>query len=276
MSEFNSVPAGTNLTAAQFDRVCTMLRAACGIALKPGKEALVKSRLHKRMRALTLSCFDEYLDRVEAGPEEGELARFVDELTTNKTSFFREHAHFDCLRAELAQMPLQQTGQLRLWSAGCSSGEEPYTLGMVLREAIAPIDELDVRILATDISAEVLQTARHGLYPEAALKDVPADLRRRYLSAHDGVSAISDDVRKMVTFVYLNLMGPWPMAGPFDAIFCRNVMIYFNRQTRIRLVARFRQLLRPGGLLFIGHSESLTGMSDGYQYVQPAAYRRAA
>jgi chemotaxis protein methyltransferase CheR len=222
--------------------------------------------------------FEAYLARVRGDARE--LAEMIDLLTTNKTSFFREAAHFDYLRDRL--LPALGPGPLRIWSAGCSSGEEPYTVAMVVREAWGALASRDVKILATDISRRVLATAAAGVYPEALLGEVPPELLRRHWTRAEasGVRGAApgwragDGLRSLVTFAPLNLMGAWPMRGPFQAIFCRNVMIYFDKATQQALVNRYYDLLAPGGHLFVGHSESLSALSHRFTYVQPAVYRR--
>ena len=266
------------LSPAHFRAVATRLYEIAGIQLREGKEGLVKSRLAKRLRALGLPSYEAYLARVEADP--AELAEMVDQLTTNKTNFFRERAHFDFLRDVLAaQWRAAPARPLRIWSAGCSTGEEPYTLAMVLRDAIPDLAQRDVRILATDLSRRVLAQARQGVYPDAATDGIsPDELRRHFTRATtpNGVPAWSagPGLRQLITFAPLNLMERWPMRGPFDAIFCRNVMIYFDKGTQQTLVDRYHALLAPGGHLFVGHSESLSALRHRFAYVQPALYRK--
>ena len=271
----------TDLTAAQFREISRTVYEIAGIQLREGKEGLVRSRLAKRMRTLGLAGFEGYLELVRADARE--LAEMVDLLTTNKTSFFRESAHFDFLRDRL--LPSLGAGPVRIWSAGCSSGEEPYTLAMIIRDAWADVDRRDVKILATDISRRVLTTAVAGVYPDALMEDVPPDLLRRHWSRSAATPAgarpgsgtgwrAGDALRSLITFAPLNLMGAWPMRGPFQAIFCRNVMIYFDKATQQALVERYYDLLAPGGYLFVGHSESLSALTHRFSYVQPAVYRK--
>jgi chemotaxis protein methyltransferase CheR len=263
--------AEAELTAAHFAAVSRIAYEIAGIQLREGKEGLVRSRLAKRLRALGLASYDDYLARVAA--DAGELSQMVDALTTNKTNFFREPAHFDFLRDRL--LPALGPRPVRVWSAGCSTGEEPYTLAMVLRDALPEAALRETRVLATDISPRVLAHARAGRYAEAVAEEVPAELRRRHFTrAPGGAWDAGPGLRALIAFARLNLMGAWPMRGPFDAIFCRNVMIYFDKPTQQTLVARFLELLAPGGYLFVGHSESLSGIAHGYTYVQPAVYRR--
>ena len=266
------------LTPAAFDWFRQSVYTLAGIRLQPGKEGLVKSRLSKRLRALGISSFEQYIEHLEDKRGRLELKLMVDHLTTNKTSFFRESQHFDHMRTSLLPQLLAAKVPLKFWSAGCSSGEEPYTLAMVLHDALPDSCRDSGCILATDISARMLERARAGVYTSSVVQDVPKDLLRRHFQAvqADGKPAyrVGDSLRRMVRFAHLNLMDDWPMRGPFGAIFCRNVMIYFDRPTQERLVERFRQLLVPGGFLLIGHSESMTGLSHGYRYVRPAVYAR--
>ncbi len=262
-----------NLGRDDFRRACRIVYDVAGISMSDGKEGLVSSRLSKRIRELGLPGYAEYLDRVER--DDAELAEMVDRLTTNKTNFFRERAHFDLLRDRV--LPAAAGRTLRLWSAGCSSGEEPYTMAMVLQEATG--GKANANILATDISARMLTKARDGLYLPETVADVDAALiQRHFQPAKSEAGAprmqVREHLRKMIRFARLNLMEEWPMRGPFDAIFCRNVMIYFDRPTQERLVNRFFTMLAPGGYLFIGHSETLHALDHGYAYAAPAAYVR--
>jgi chemotaxis protein methyltransferase CheR len=262
MFELQAVP---RLDEASFQRVARLASEVAGIHLRPGKETLVQMRLASRLRAVGAASFSEYLDAVEGSPDD-ELTRFIEALTTHKTSFFREAHHFEFLAA----WSKGRTGPVRGWSAGCSSGEEPYTLAMILLDALGPA--ADFRILGTDISASVLASARAGAYDEEALSAIPARFRSRFVRGR----AMGPEIGARVRFARLNLMGAWPMRGPFDFIFCRNVMIYFDRETRHRLCQRFHRLLGPGGHLFLGHSESLMAGAEGFSYVQPAVYRKGA
>ena len=264
------------LSATEFQRIAQLLYRLCGITLPHGKEGLVKARLARRLRTLGLSTFDYYVEHVERDQTGAELTGMIDARTTNKTSFFRDAAHFEFLRQEVLPEVRRTRGRLRIWSAGCSSGEEPYTLGIVLREELPDLDRMDARVLATDISTRVLAKVRAAIYDEETLQDVPPALVTRYFTHVTTAPArtyrVHDSVRSLVHTARLNLMEPWPMRGPFDAIFCRNVMIYFDKQTRQELVRRYWELLRPGGHLFVGLSESLTSLSHNFHYVQPAVY----
>lgn len=270
----NSLFAECELTPAQFTRITQVLHEHAGIRMREGKEGLVRARLTKRLRRLGLSDFDAYLDYVQKDPTRREFAEMIDALTTNKTSFLREVSHFDFLRD--AVFPTLH-GPVRIWSAGCSSGEEPYTLAMLCNESFPDIATRDVRILATDLSHRVLAQAKGGTYPAENMGDVPAAWLQKYWTRKQDaqgrpVFEADKSLRRLVHFAKLNLMERWPMQGPFDAILCRNVMIYFDKATQQQLVQRYWQLLRPGGHLFVGHSESLTGLAHTFRYVQPAVY----
>lgn len=266
--------AESELTSQQFARITRLLHDHAGIRMREGKEGLVRARLTKRLRKLDLADFDAYLSYVESESGRKEFAEMIDALTTNKTSFLREASHFDFLRDTVFPT---LTGSVRIWSAGCSSGEEPYTLAMLANEGLQDVAKRDVRILATDISHRVLATAKAAVYPADHMSDVPAAWMSRYWSKRTDATGrpafeANASLRKLVHFAKLNLMEQWPMHGPFDAILCRNVMIYFDKSTQQQLVERYWQLLRPGGHLFVGHSESLTGLQHRFRYVMPAVY----
>jgi chemotaxis protein methyltransferase CheR len=268
--------AGCELTQAQFTAISGMLYTHAGIRMREGKEGLVRARLMKRLRKLGLSNFTSYLDLVSNDTTRAEFAEMVDALTTNKTSFLREPGHFDYLRDVV--LPTA-TGSFRIWSAGCATGEEPYTLAMLLNDEIDDIASRDVRILATDISHRVISLARAGQFSHESMLGVPAAWLGRYWIRRlqpDGreMYEAMPSLRKLVHFARLNLMEQWPMQGPLDAIMCRNVMIYFDKETQQRLIERFWALLRPGGHLFVGHSEGLTGLTHRFRYVQPAIYTK--
>ncbi len=268
--------SAASLSAAQFDTVRQLVYRVAGIHLSAGKEGLVRSRLTPRLRALGLRDFDSYLAYLDGDASGAELVQLVDLITTNKTSFFREPEHFALLQRTVLPALAERDGPIRIWSAGCSSGEEAYTIAIIAREVI-PAGADRVRVLATDISTRVLRRARAAIYRDQQLSDAPPAIAGRHFVHHAPVRdeyRVIDDTRRLVQFARLNLMHDWPMRGPFDVIFCRNVMIYFDRPTQQRLVDRYAALLAPGGYLFVGHSESLTALDHGLQYVQPAVYRR--
>jgi chemotaxis protein methyltransferase CheR len=268
-------------STADFEYLAALAHRRAGIALSDSKRNLVYSRLSRRLRALGLSSFAQYRERLETR-DAHEIERFINSISTNHTKFFREAHHFAHFRASVAQAFAQRdTGsrRLRVWSAGCSTGEEPYTIAFVLRREIPDIARRDIRILATDIDTDVLSKAARGEYPPEARDEIP-DPFCRYLecpgSGRTSSLCVAREVRSLVAFRQLNLLDPWPFKGPFDAIFCRNVMIYFDGATKSRLVDRFIQMICAGGWLYIGHSESLLGSHPGLQLVGRTIYRRVA
>ncbi|MBN1571520.1 MAG: protein-glutamate O-methyltransferase CheR [Acidobacteria bacterium] len=261
-----------------FEQISQIVYRYSGIRLNPGKEELVRSRLIKRLRALHVNSFSAYLQHIKEDRTVQELHIMIDALTTNKTSFFRENQHFEYMRNHILPELKQHGSRLRIWSAGCSSGEEPYSIAMLLQEEWGQTTPADIRILATDISTRILAKARAGEYEKESLKDVPPAYMSKYFSTvrvhSNNMYTIRDNIKRMVRFAKLNLMDEWPMKGPFEIIFCRNVMIYFDSATQGRLVRRFYNLLVPGGHLLVGHSESLVANSCGFKYVQPATYAK--
>ncbi len=259
----------------EFRRISALVYERTRINLHEGKLPLVQNRLTKRLRMLGLEDFRSYLSYLDH--DESELEAMVNAITTNYTCFFREQDHFDFLR-EVVMPTIIENDQrkVRFWSAGCSTGEEPYSLGMELLERIPDIRSRDVLILATDISTRALSAAVQGVYPPEPVFKCQPSYRKRYFSEDErsGMFSVSSEVKRLVRFRYLNLFDPWPMRGPFDLIMCRNVMIYFEHAPKMELVRRFRSILRPGGYLFVGHSESLTGEDHGLRYVKPAIYRK--
>lgn len=269
-----------NLTAKQFEKISGLVYEISGIDLHEGKEELVKARLLKRLRHLKIANFEHYLKYVANDKSKAEIRTMVDVLTTNKTHFFRESEHLDFLRNVM--IPGLHKGPVRIWSAGCSSGEEPYSIAIVFREAMPQMAGYDIKILATDISDRMMEKARQGIYDEETLKTLPRPLKLKYFRkvnskthhVQDHRYQVIPELQSMVSFAKLNLMNEWPMRGLFDAIFCRNVMIYFDKPTQEKLVGRFWSYLREGGYLMVGHSESLTFLNHNYRYLQPAVYRK--
>lgn len=264
------------LSENQFKKISRLVHSLCGINLKDGKQALVRARLMKRLRALKLLDFDEYMAYLESREGRGEINFMIDVMTTNKTHFFRESEHFNYLCDHvLAKLNHRK---MRFWTAACSSGEEPFSLAILLKENIPEIGFHDIRILATDISMRMLDRARKAVYGEEVLRDVPPLFLQKYFTklrqSPSRQYLLKEEIRKMVQLAWLNLMDPWPMKGPFDVIFCRNVMIYFDRQTQQNLINRFWNLLGPGGHLFVGHSEGLSAVQHNFRYVRPAVYRK--
>jgi len=272
--------ADFELTDAQFHRIRALVREHTGIALSDAKRQLVYGRLSRRLRALKLGSFREYLELLERGVA-NELEEFTNAITTNLTSFFREPHHFEYLATDvLPQIVARDAGvrRARIWCCAASTGEEPYSIGMVLREAAPLLRGFDIKVLATDLDSAVLATAANGIYNAERLTSVGSTRASRFFrkgsGAHAGQFRVQDELRNLITFKQLNLMQQWPVRGPFDAIFCRNVIIYFDKDTQRALFARMAALQRPGDILFLGHSESLYRVSDQYELVGRTIYRR--
>jgi chemotaxis protein methyltransferase CheR len=265
-------------TEADFQNIAKMLHDDAGIHIPEAKATLVYSRLAKRLRSLGLSSFRDYCAILteDGGRGAGERQQMLAALTTNVTRFFREPHHFEHLKTKVLPPLLAAArtgGRVRIWSAACSTGPEPYSIALTILSAMPDAAKYDVRILATDIDPNVVAEGKRGVYRNDAAEPIPQDLLTRWMQRAnlDGELAWSagEDMRKLVSFRELNLIGQWPMKGPFDAIFCRNVVIYFEEETQSRVWARFKPLLTPGGRLYIGHSERLSGpvasafVSDG-------------
>lgn len=247
-----------------------------GIALGDKKEALVSARLGKRMRVLNFDTYEKYLDYVKKDDSGNEIVQLLDAISTNVTHFFREEQHFDFITSQLNEWHSAGQRKFRFWSAGCSSGEEPYTIAMTYLEAIRG-QACDTRILATDLSLRVLSKASSGIYSPKEMDKIPERYINTYFSKviEDSQTKyqINNQCRSLITFQRLNLTEfPFPMKGPFDLIFCRNVMIYFDNEMRSHLLEEYFRLLRKGGYLLVGHAESLTGMLSGFKSVNPSIY----
>ena len=272
---------GRELSDKLYQLVSDTVYKHCGINLQDGKKELVRSRLAKLIRKHQMSSYEEYLNEVLSNPGGQLFSEFVDSLTTNLTMFYRESGHFDFLTSTVIPSMLGNKSKygshkIRVWSAGCSSGEEPYTLGMVLKDKIQD-PKWDIKILATDISTAILQSAKKAVYEKAKVSALPQNLRVKYVQSvqnDPGMVHVSNEITSLVSFKYLNLIQPFPFKGPFDFIFCRNVMIYFDRQTQEKLVNNYWKVLSPGGVLFTGHSESLTGINHSFKYVKPTIYMK--
>lgn len=270
------------LTDVQFHRIRELVREHTGIALSDAKRQLVYGRLTRRLRALKLESFAEYVELLERGVP-SELEEFTNAITTNLTSFFREPHHFEYLASDvLPRIVAKDAGarRARIWCCAASTGEEPYSIAMVLREAQELLTGFDVKLLATDLDSAVLATGAAGVYNAERLQSVSGKRVSRFFrkggGEHAGKVRVQDELRNLVTFKQLNLMNEWPVRGPFDAIFCRNVIIYFDKDTQRALFERMAALQRPGDILFLGHSESLYRVSDKYELVGRTIYRRNA
>jgi chemotaxis protein methyltransferase CheR len=270
------------LTDTQFHRIRQLVREHTGISLSEAKRQLVYGRLARRLRALKLQSFGEYLELLERGVA-AELEEFTNAITTNLTSFFREPHHFEYLASDvLPKIVAKDSGvrRARIWCCAASTGEEPYSIAMILREAQDILTGFDVKLLATDLDSAVLATGAAGIYSAERLKSVSGARVSRFFKKGGGENAghyrAQDELRNLITFKQLNLMHEWPVRGPFDAIFCRNVIIYFDKETQRALFERMAALQRPGDYLFLGHSESLYRVSDKYELVGRTIYRRNA
>ncbi|OYY79430.1 MAG: chemotaxis protein CheR [Sphingomonas sp. 28-62-20] len=267
---------------ADFEAVRKIVHQSAGIVLVPGKAMLVYSRLAPLVRSTGCGTFAAYVKRIEA--DDAERRRAICALTTNHTFFFREGHHFDHFSTHVRPGLLKRASSgepVRIWSAGCSSGEETWSIMMTMlgtdRAAAARLGKLDFLLLATDIADHALATAEAAQYRIDTLEAVPGELRRAWMRERDGQAVVVDDARALVRFKSLNLLGDWPMARPFDVIFCRNVMIYFDQPTKERLVHRFARQIAPGGHLYIGHSERVTGpAAQMLTQVGPTIYRKDA
>ncbi|MFY9314960.1 MAG: CheR family methyltransferase [Burkholderiales bacterium] len=267
---------GFDLSDRDFSRVCSLIHARAGIALNASKRNMVYSRLARRLRERDLASFADYLDLLEA-EESGEWQDFVNALTTNLTSFFREAHHFEMLAELLAASPPRKP--VALWSAASSTGEEPYSMAMTAIDA-SRASAPPVRVLGTDIDTQVLETGRRGVYRDDNVAKLDPDLVRRHFQRGTGANAglvrVKKELRAMVSFRQFNLLQPaWPMKEKFTAIFCRNVMIYFDKPTQRAVMERIAARLEPGGMLFIGHSENLMWARDLFEPCGRTAYRLA-
>lgn len=268
------------LKAADFRKISALAREKFGLNLPEGKEGLVAARLGKRIREGRFRGFEEYFRHVMDDRTGEALMALIDSLTTNHTSFFREPAHFDFLR-DRATDEFRELPSLRVWSAACSSGEEPYTIAMTLLDATREKPRRwsgDLRILASDISTRVLAKARAGVYEEARFETMPEERRRAYLlkgsGARKGWFKLKPAVMDMVQFERINLIESLPRQS-FQFIFCRNVLMYFDKPTQQGIVGRLVECLEPGGYFFVGHSETLNGIEHPLSYVRPATYVNA-
>lgn len=276
--------ASIRLTDAQFQKFGALIYQKTGIYLKPEKKELLNARLGKRLRACGFDSFRKYYDYVIADQTGEELVHLIDVVSTNFTSFFREQSHFEFL-TETALPTFIKEGRdggsrkdIFFWSAACSSGEEPYTLAMVVEDFFERNPGWRFQIIATDISTRVLASAERGVYSDDRIAKVPKLFLKKYLQRGVGKSAgyvkIKENIRELITFDRLNLMEEFPWQETLDVIFCRNVMIYFNRETQQELVNKFYDALAPGGYLLIGHSESISSLEHDFKQVDATVYRK--
>jgi chemotaxis protein methyltransferase CheR len=264
-----------------FLRIAKLVRTHAGIVLTDRKRDLVYGRLAPRLRMLGIGEFSRYCDLLEGRDGEAECRVLINAITTNLTGFFRERHHFDFLAQEvlpgIVKSPASGRRRLRIWSAGCSSGEEPYSIAMTVRKVMPDLTRWDAKILATDIDTNMIRTASEGSYERARAEAIPAEMQRQFVreTKSDRIE-MAEAVKSLISFKPLNLFDPWPMSGPFDVIFCRNVVIYFDKATQRVLFDRFADMLTPNGWLFIGHSESLFQVCDRFRHVGRTIYKRTS
>jgi chemotaxis protein methyltransferase CheR len=269
------------LTEKDFSQFCQLVYQHAGIHLSPQKKELVRARLMKIVRTRGLSGFQDYYQIVKNDSSGAELTLLLDAISTNQTAFWREPAHFQYLSQEVFPTWRRQNRggfRWRFWSAGCSSGEEPYTLAIVLLD-VMPMQEIGkVKIFASDLNTQVLAQAQRGIYPLSRIDPLPVDWRRRFfqkgVNQWEGFVRVKPEIKALVEFARLNFMDSFSFPEEFDLIFCRNVMIYFDKKTQNDLILKFYQCLRPGGYLFIGHSESLCNLNHRFTYIKPTIYRK--
>jgi len=269
------------LSTDAFEQIAAILAERTGIRLEPGTERLVVSRLSKHLRRLGLASFEAFLEHIRRPSGAEDLAAMIDALTTNTTRFFREAGHFRILEQDIMPRLAQKAragGRVRIWSAACSSGEEAYSIAAVVAKCMPDVGQHNFRILATDIDSKVLKSAQDGRYPATAKRDAGPDFAARLFEETkdaDGMLRVRAALRKLVTVRYLNFMDPWPVSGPFDVIFCRNVAIYMEPDTQMRIWSGLEQVLDRDGVLFIGHSERIgPPLSDRLELFGPTSFRR--
>jgi chemotaxis protein methyltransferase CheR len=255
-----------HLSSADFNTIARIIHDEAGIALGENKGQLVYSRLAKRLRHLGLASFQDYCELITRDDGAVERQAMIAALTTNVTRFFREPHHFEHLKTAVLPPLLQkakQGGRVRLWSAACSSGQEPYSIAMTVLSLMPDAGRYDVKILASDIDPDILREGQEAVYPDAAMESVPPALRAKwFVNNGSGSARAKEELRALVTFRKLNLIGNWPMQGLFHAVFCRNVVIYFSPETQAKVWGRITPLLEPGGVLYIGHSERVSGVAE--------------
>ncbi|MDY6920648.1 MAG: protein-glutamate O-methyltransferase [Pseudomonadota bacterium] len=266
------------MTDGDFAQIQQLAKLRTGIELGEHKKEMIYSRIVRRIRTLRLGDFHSYLEYLEANPE-AELTNFINAITTNLTSFFRESHHFDYLKNQVVPELLARkkaSGRVRIWSAGCSTGEEPYSIAMTIQGQLDR-ERWDCKILATDLDTNVLAHGKAGIYAQDRIGNMDPELVRRFFNeAGPSSRAVKESLKQLIRFNQLNLLGDWPMKGRFDVIFCRNVVIYFSKDTQRQLFDRFANIIEPEGYMFIGHSESLHGVTNRFESVGRTIYRKLA
>jgi chemotaxis protein methyltransferase CheR len=265
------------MTDIQFEKYQTLVYQNFGIHFVPQKRELLIVKVDKLMRKYNLASYDEYYQLLTKGANGEYWAEFADEITIHQTSFFRENNHFEFIRTRLrfileTNPRIMETNEIRAWSAGCSTGEEPYTLAMVLKEWLP--NDINIRILATDVSGRSVATAQRGVYPDTIKKYMDPYFLLEYFTRDGEHYQVKSELKELITFRLFNLMDAFPFKNTFDIIFCRNVMIYFDAPVQQELIKKFYTYLGKGGLLFIGHSESLINKQYHFKYIQPTVYQK--
>jgi chemotaxis protein methyltransferase CheR len=275
------VQSDTTLSRDDMALVAKLVYEHAGIVIREHKEAMARGRLARRVKVLGLGSIAEYCAYLRTSAATDEIPELINAVTTNHTAFFRERHHFDHLRKDVLPRLIQERagrrGRIRIWSAACSSGEEPYSAAAISRDVIGHRSDLDFKILATDIDTDILDRAAAGQYPADQFERLPADLRpllRLESQSTRGEARIADDLKRLIAFKRLNLIERWPMKGPFDVIFCRNVFIYFDTPTKAAILDRYVALLQPGGFLYLGHSESLPQPHPQLRLIGRTIYER--
>jgi chemotaxis protein methyltransferase CheR len=275
-----------SLSNSEFKFICQLVYDSSGIVLDERKREMLYRRLMRRTRDLGLSSFSEYCQLLKSGSED-EFPQFINAITTNLTSFFRESHHFDYLRKNFIpemlrqnrSTPNKQSNRLRIWSSACSTGEEPYSIAITLIQAMgSALVNWDARILATDLDSDVIATAKSGIYKNERLEELDEKMQKKWFhkgsGGNSGLAKVDPRLPALITFKQLNLLESWPMNGPFDIIFCRNVLIYFDTETQGNLISRYRELLKPGGILFLGHSENIPKDQAQFEFMGRTIFRK--
>ena len=267
------------LSTHEYDQLLVLVKEKTGIHLGPDKHTMIRRRLSVRLRERGIKSYADYCDLIRSGDKD-ELEHFSNAVTTNLTAFFREAHHFDLLAKDILPRLVscaRNTGnKIRIWCAGCSTGEEPYSVAILIQELAVSTEGLDIKVLGTDIDTTALDQCRRGIYAEERVAAMSEERLKRWFSrgkgANEGFVKVSQALKELVAFRPLNLMHSWPMSGAFDLILCRNVIIYFDKKTQETLADRFANVLKPGGHLFLGHSESLLNVTDRFSLLGQSVY----
>ncbi len=268
--------ASSSLSTRDFKFIQQLIYDETGIVVADHKKEMIQRRLSRRMRDLNIDAVSDYCNILRSDAKD-EMVSFTNAVTTNLTSFFRENHHFDYLKEEFFPGFIKEGKQrLRIWSSASSTGEEPYSLSITLLESMGDrLRQLDAKILATDLDTDVIKTAKAGIYSYDRIKDLSSSLKKTWFDdIGSGKYSVKPELKKPLTFNKLNLLGPWPMKGKFDVIFCRNVLIYFDKPTQEKVVERFYDVLEPNGVLMLGHSESVLKGSDDFEQLGKTVYRK--